>query len=74
MCVACCGVAPDAMATAAFILGPEAGIQLLEKDRCEGMIVYAPDGNTEGGKLAYSMTSGFGKYIPHPDLEGQPLP
>ena len=62
------------MATAAFILGPEKGIALLERDNCEGLIIYAEDGRTEGGRLLMAATSGFSKYLPNPDLEGLPLP
>jgi FAD:protein FMN transferase len=68
------GLECDALATAAFVLGPEAGIKLLEQDNYEGMIVYAPDGNTEDGVLDYKMTGGFDKYLKNPDLTGLPLP
>lgn len=68
------GLEADAMSTAAFILGPEKGLALLEQEKCEGLVIYVEDGRTEDGKLLWRATSGFSKYLPHPDLEGLPLP
>lgn len=64
----------DGMGTAALILGPVEGIELLENAGCEGLIIYVEDGRTEDGKLRMVATSGFSRYLPNPDLDGLPLP
>ena len=47
----------DALATAAFVLGPEKGLKLLEEwDEVEGVLI------TDGGKIL--TTTGIGKVIP----------
>ncbi len=52
--VAPTAILADALATAAFVLGPTRGIELLERNRVEGMIV-APS-------LAVAETAGFSRY------------
>ena len=62
----------DAMATAAFVLGPELGIRFLERMGAEGLIVYATGGDRESGEMTYLATSGF-LDIMKPDLDGRPI-
>ena len=62
----------DALATAAFVMGPEKGIRLLDSLGVHGLVVYAQDGDTEGGRLAYNATRGF-LQIMKPELEGLPI-
>jgi len=62
----------DALATAAFVMGPEQGIRLLESLGVHGLVVYAQDGDTESGRLAYNATRGF-LQIMKPELEGLPI-
>ena len=62
----------DAMATAAFVLGPEEGIRFLESQGAQGMIVYARDGDRENGEMAYAATSGLQQFL-KPDLGGRPI-
>ena len=65
-------IVADAASTAAFVLGPEEGVKFLDNLGCQGLIVYAADGGTESGKLAYRATEGFLR-IMKPDLEGLPI-
>ncbi len=62
----------DAMATAAFVLGPAGGIRFLESQGAQGLIVYASDGDRENGEITYSATSGF-LSIMQPELDGRPI-
>ena len=62
----------DAMATAAFVLGPDEGIRFLESQGAQGLIVYARNGNRENGEITYKTTSGF-QSIMQPDLGGRPI-
>lgn len=62
----------DAYATAVFVKGPEEGISFLERLGVEGLVVYAPDGNSESGSLSWVATRGFSK-IMNPDLNGLPI-
>ncbi|MFC1544554.1 FAD:protein FMN transferase [Gemmatimonadota bacterium] len=62
----------DALATAAFVLGPEEGIRFLERQGAHGLILYAAGGDREGGEMTYQATSGFLK-IMRPDLDGKPI-
>ncbi len=62
----------DAMATAAFVLGPEEGIRFLESQGAQGLIVYASNGDRENGEITYSTTSGF-LSIMQPDLGGRSI-
>jgi len=43
----------DALATAAFVLGPEEGLRLLERQRVEGLLLTA--------ELDRHATRGFGR-------------
>jgi len=63
----------DALATAAFLMEPEEGIRFLERMNVKGLIVYAPDGDTESGNLAYLATGSFLELM-KPELEGLPIP
>lgn len=62
----------DAMATSAFVLGPDEGILFLESQGAHGLIVYAADGNREGGEMTYRATEGFLK-IMQPNLAGKSI-
>ncbi len=63
----------DAMATAAFVMGPQAGIEFLDSLGIKGLIVFAADGNTAtGDTLDYRATESFLRLM-QPDLAGQPL-
>jgi len=62
----------DALATAAFVMGPEQGISFLESLGVDGLVVYAADGDTESGNLAYRATRNFLR-IMKPDLDGLPI-
>jgi thiamine biosynthesis lipoprotein len=54
--VAPTAMAADALATAAFVLGPRRGLRLLERHGAEGLLI-TPD-------LAEHATAGFGRYRP----------
>ena len=62
----------DALATSAFVMGPEEGIRFLDSLGVHGLVVYAADGDTESGNLAYSNTRNFLR-IMEPDLDGLPI-
>ena len=62
----------DALATAAFVMGPEQGVSFLDSLGVHGLVVYAAHGDTESGSLAYSATRNFLR-IMEPDLEGLPI-
>ncbi len=62
----------DAMATAAFVLGPSEGIRFLESQGAQGLIVYARDGDRESGEITYTATSGLNAIL-QPDLGGRPI-
>jgi thiamine biosynthesis lipoprotein len=62
----------DALATAAFVLGPDKGIRFLESQGAQGIIVYAAGGDREQGEITYKATPGF-QDIMKPDLDGRPI-
>ena len=62
----------DAYATAVFVLGPQNGIKLADKEGIAAMIIYIVDGESEEKKLDYAATASFLKVM-KPSLEGLPI-
>jgi len=63
----------DGMATAAFVMGADRGIEYLEQSGAKGLILYAEDGETESGNFTYAATGSFLELM-KPDLAGQLIP
>ena len=70
--IASSGLDADALATAAFVLGPEAGIRFVEEYGAQGLIVFRTGPAGEGPGLDYLTTPGF-LQIMKPDLGGKPI-
>jgi len=64
------GLEADALATAVFVLGPEAGIRFLEEFGAQGLVVFRP--GSDSLALDYWATPGFLR-IMKPDLDGIPI-